>query len=274
MRLHAPIFRGHGRPLPTESTHPLVPYPTGNDSVWIPQAKLLETFVCDAVFHIAPSFYVGPDNGMTSLDWATANIRLPPPNLPRQAPDEVMTAELIGREDELVGHYRRVVAIVEAHGKPASLRQPFPYFRTEPAIIVGGEMLTAFSWNDDLYETQTVLAALAEPAGRGTRLLWDDQDQGWRILIVAAGAVTCFIEWDAEGAPPTTGGYTVDAASLAQQAGAALDRLRMIHSRLVRALGYDYWSNRRAAQGPPPGGIRVRFHAVSYPANFMRNPWP
>jgi hypothetical protein len=242
--------------LPPDNTRRVFPLPSGEYGAWIAQARRLHVFVCDAVFWIEPSFYIGPDDGMTSLEWETANVRLPPLDLPRQLADRVTTAELLGREDALISHYRRLVEVAEMHSETASLR-PFPYFRTQPAIITSDEVLTEFSWNDDIHETQTILEMLAESGGGAPRLLHDDQDQGWHILIVATDAVTCFIEWDAEGPPPAVGGYAVDAAGLARQAGAALDRLQIIHDRLVRALGQDYWTYRHSPPQVPPAN-RIR----------------
>jgi hypothetical protein len=232
--------------------HPrrVFPVPSGEYGAWIAQAHPLPLFTCDAVFRIEPSFYIGPDNGMTSLEWETANVRLPPPDLPRQFADRVSTAELLDREDALISHYRRIVEVAEKHGKTASL-QPFPYFRTEPVIIGGDAVLTAFSWNDDMHETRAVLEILAEDSRGVPQLLHDDQDQGWHILIATTDAMTFFIEWDAEGPPPATGGYAVDTAELARQAGAALERLQIIHDRLVHAFGQDYWTYR-----PPPPPVR------------------
>jgi hypothetical protein len=253
MRRHAPICEEGCWVLPPDDTNRVFPLPGGAYAAWITQARLLPAFTCDAVFRIEPNVYIGPDDGMTSLEWETANVSLPPLDLPRQFADRVTTAELLGREDALISHYRRIVEVTDRHGKTASLR-PFPYFRTEPAIIGGDEVLTEFAWNDDVHETQTVLEMLAESGGGPPRLLDDNQDQGWRILIVTTGAVTCFIEWDAEGPPPAVGGYAVDAVALAGQAGAALARLRIIHDRLVLALGRDYWTYRR----PPPPANRVR----------------
>ncbi len=214
---------------------------TDEYEAWIAQARRLATFSCDAVFRIEPSFYIGPDNGMTALEWETANVRLPPLELPRQFADRVTTAELLGHEEALVGHYRRVVEIAAAHGKGPSLR-PFPYFRIQPTIIADGQVLTQFSWTDDLHETRAVLKMLVQAVAGPPRMLHDDQDQGWHILVATTGATTCFIEWDAEGPPPAEGGYAVDAAMVAGQAGAALDRLTMIHGRLVQALGRDHWA--------------------------------
>lgn len=221
------------------------PLPTDEYGAWAGQARRLATFACDAVFRIEPSFYIGPENGMTPMEWETANVRLPPLELPRQFADQVTTAELLGREAALIHHYRRIVEIAGAHGKASSLR-PFPYFSIKPAIIADGHVLTQFSWADDLYETRAVLEMLVQSGSGPPRLLHDDQDQGWRILVATTGAATCFIEWDDEGPPPAKGGYAVDSAMVARQAGAALGRLDIIHDRLARTLGRDYW--RDAAQ--------------------------
>jgi hypothetical protein len=237
--------------LPPDATHRVFPLPSGEYGAWIAQARHLPVFTCDAVFRIESSVYIGPDNGMTEPEWETANIRLPPLDLPRQFVDRVTTAEALDREDALISHYRRIVAVVETHGKSTSL-QSFPYFRTQPTIIASDEVLTEFSWNDNIHETQAVLEILTEADGGAPRSLHDDQDQGWHILIVATDAGTCFIEWDAEGPPPIEGGYAVDAAELARQAGAAFERLRIIHDRLVQALGQDYWTYRHSPPRVPP----------------------
>ncbi len=237
--------------MPADETRRVFPLPNGEYGAWIAQARRVPVFTCDAVFRIEPSVYIGPSNGITSLEWQTARIALPPVDLPRRLADRVTTAELLGQEEALISHYRRLVEIADKHGKTASL-QPFPHFRTQPAIMAGDEVLTEFSWNDDMAETQTVLEILAGSAGGPARLLHEDVDQGWQILIVTNDTVTSFIEWDGEGPPPATGGYAVEAAALARQAGSALDRLRVIHDRLVRALGRDYWTYRHPERRPPP----------------------
>ncbi|WP_284946293.1 hypothetical protein [Acidisoma cladoniae] len=228
----------------------MFPLPEGEDGAWIASARRLPNFVCDAVFRIEPSFYVGPANGMTALEWETANVRLPPLNLPRQFADRVTTSELLGQEGTLADHYRRLITIADAHAKTASLT-PFPYFRTQPAIIVNDEVVTEFSWNDDMHETSTILEIFADSSGGAPRLLHWDVDQGWQIMIVATESETCFIEWDGEGPPPPTGGYAVESAALTVQARAALDRLRTNHDRLVQEFGQDYWTYR-----PPPSPVR------------------
>ena len=108
-------------------------------------------------------------------------------------------------------------------------------------------MLTEFSRNDDVHETQTIFEVLTGSSNGLARLLHDDQDQGWHILIAATGAATCPIEWDAEDPPPAGGGYAFDPTELSRQAAAALERLRIIHRRLIGAFGRDYWTCRRLA---------------------------
>ncbi len=86
------------------------------------------------------------------------------PRVPGPQVGHVGTAELPGHEDALTDHDRRLLAVAEAHGKAASLG-PFPRFRTQPAVIADGGMVTEFSWNDDPGETRAVLGMLARAGG-------------------------------------------------------------------------------------------------------------
>ncbi len=230
-----------GLALYADTTNRVCPVPTDEDGTWITQARTVPSFVCDAVFGVEPSFYVGPENGMSSVEWETANVRLPPVGLACRFADRVTTEELLGHEDALVAHYRRIIEIAGKYDKTKSLRT-FPYFRIQPAVIADGHLLTSFSWTDGVHETQTVLDVFVEAAAGPARLVHADQDQGWSLLVVASGVATCLIEWDAEGPPPAEGGLAFDHAELARQASAALERLKIIHSRLVKAIGRDYWT--------------------------------
>ncbi len=215
------------------------PVPNEEDGRWIAQARTVPAFVCDAVFGVEPSFYVGPDNGMSSMEWDTANVRLPPIGLTCRFAGRVTTAELLGQEDALIAHYRRIIGLAGEHGKTRSLR-PFPYFRIQPAIFADGQTLTSFSWTDDLHETRLVLDMFVDAATGPARLVHADEDQGWGLLVAASAVATCLIEWDAEGPPPAEAGLAFDRAELARQASAALGRLRIVHSRLVDAMGRDF----------------------------------
>jgi hypothetical protein len=237
-------------------SQPALPAVGPEDAVWMARARPVEDFLCDAGFSIADSFYFGPANGFSKLEWQELRAPLPPPALPCRVPGLVVTADLLGREDVLAAHYERLIAIAAAHGRTDSLHKPFPYFAVRPRFIGEGCLLARFSWTDDVAETKAVLEALAASKHDSHGIIWDDVDQGWEIRIATAGPVTCFVEWDAEGLPPADAAYAVDAAMLARQAADALDRMETIHAHLVSALGRDYWSYHRAAAPPRTGGIR------------------
>ena len=216
------------------------PLPTGEEGAWIARARPVSGFACEAVFAIARSVYVGPENNIERLDWDTANVRLPPVDLPRRFVDRATTAELLGREEVLAAHYRRIVGILEAHGRAGS-PGTFPYFRIQPEIVADDAPLTEFSWTDDFHETRTVLEAFVEAAEGAPRLVHWDQDQGWGVRVAVSAVATCLVEWDAEGPPPAGNGLAFDREELARQAAAALERLGIVHARLVAATGRDHW---------------------------------
>ena len=77
------------------------------------------------------------------------------------------------------------------------------------------------------------------------REILDDLEQGWRGRLAVWRGRIGLVEWDWENtAMPPTPGYSFDAAQLAKQAGAALERLEAIHRELVQALGRDCWNIR------------------------------
>jgi hypothetical protein len=240
--------------LPPDNGCRADPLPTGEERVWIDQARTIDAFICDAAFCIESSFYIGPDTGTGTADWDSVNIRLPTLDLPRQRTDRITTAELLGREDALLSHYRGIVRIAETRGKAASLK-PFPCFRTQPVIIADEQVLTDFSWNDDVPDTLTILEVLVAAGESPVGLLHDDQDHEWHILIAATGAATCLIEWSEDGPPPAMGGYAFDAVTLARKSDAARERLGIIHGRLVEAMGRDYWTYHRPLPSTPTRSV-------------------
>ena len=78
-----------------------------------------------------------------------------------------------------------------------------------------------------------------------TDAILDDLEQGWRGHIAVWRGRIGLVEWNWEDtALPPTLGYSFDAAQLAKQAEAALERLEAVHRELVQAFGRDYWNVR------------------------------
>lgn len=94
-----------------------------------------------------------------------------------------------------------MTALPRQPGRHRCWCRPFPYFRTEPAIIADGAVLTDFSWSDGVDETRAVLTAFVDAGTSPDRLVYSDADQG-EILVTANPSTTCWIEWEAEGPPP------------------------------------------------------------------------
>ena len=211
------------------------------DLAWMARARPAAGLLCDAFFRVAESIEIGPDGGQAARP--EHRIPLPAPELPREEPGKAATAELLGREGVFAAHCAGLLDIAAAHGRPDLLAQPFPYFRVSPALRSRDGVLASWPWSDTLPGAAMVLEALARADRVATRtLLWDDEDQGWHLRIIAAAGRAYIVEWDAEGPPPRDEAWQVDAAELAGQAAAALGRLRTVHERLVAALGRDVWS--------------------------------
>ncbi len=216
-----------------------------DDADWVPRATRLDRFVCDVAFLIVPDVYVGPDNGMSPLQYAKMRVDLPPPGLPIAEPDGVLTESLFGREDQLARYYERLIAIAAMQGKQKSLTTPFPYFSSRPVIRGEGKSLFSFMLYDEFYGVIEVLKALAERRGPEPAELLDNLDQHWAIRILSQNGWIYILEWDCDDDDDILAGYAFESGELNRQAAAALARYRTIHGRLVERLGRDYWTYSR-----------------------------
>lgn len=217
-----------------------------DDRVWLPAAQPVQDFVCDVSFAIRTKLTTlrGPDADGRMESVLLAEV--PPPALPQRAPGIVITADILGHMDELVAHYRRIVAAAEQAGLARHLQHPLHYFRVQP-VILAGEELTEFAWYDSVLEAKKVLRAIAEcnlDAEEPEEIL-DDLEQCWRGRLAVWRRRIGLVEWDWDHASlPPAPGYSFDGEALVKQARAALQRLDVVHGELVRALGQDYWNHR------------------------------
>ena len=211
-----------------------------DDVAWTVRSARVDEFQCDTVFLLS--------TGIQFCDEATGYIipgetaSLPVPNLPLIGTHGITASALIGREQELANHYRRVVAAFAGHGRAAQLRRRSPYFWLKPAIIAKGSILTECPYYDTVPEAEALLQALVSGPDAPDGEVWDDLDQGWRLRIVKSNGLICIAEWDCEEQQQPACGQAFDPTQLSHEASAALARLRAVHRFLVEALGRDWWS--------------------------------
>ena len=205
-----------------------------DDLAWTAQSVRVEDFRCDIVFHLS--------TGIQFCDAVTGHIipgeaaSLPMPDLPIIGTSGVAASTLVGREQELVGHYRSVVAAFARHGRAAQLQRRSPYFWLKPAIIANGTVLTECPWYDTVPEAEELLRALVSGPDAPDGELWDDLDQGWQMRIVKSAGSVYLAEWDWEQQRQPASGQAFDPMRLSREACAALRRLHVVHRVLVEAL--------------------------------------
>jgi hypothetical protein len=224
------------------------------------RASAVTGVTCDAVFSWADDVYYGPSSGFTREQWDTLRETLPPPPPSMSGFGGVTTAAAIDREDELIAHYRRIVAISRKRNVPGVLRQPFPYFRVTATIHDGADALTDLPWFDSEAYARHMLESIAAaaPQKREDHVeVFDDVEQGWLIRILRSGDKLYVLEWwnwEHPGEGDSRTELVFDCAAMAADARAALERLRIVHGRLVEGLGVDTGTiGRLADQGRRPG---------------------
>jgi hypothetical protein len=245
---HSRIFHrvaGSDRPGDLDKANASSTIPNLDDRVRLPAARPIEDFICDVSFRV--------DGKLTTLRDADANGRreslvlaeVAPPGLPQRVPGGIITADIAEHTEELVAYYRRLITAAKDAGLTDQLRHPLPHFAVKPVITAGAE-LTEFAWYDTVSEASAMLRAIATcplDASEPQEIL-DDLEQGWRGRMAVWRRRIGLVEWNWEQtALPPTPGYSFDAAELASQAAAALQRLEAIHRDLVQALGRDYWNS-------------------------------
>jgi hypothetical protein len=246
---HSRIFRrvaGSDEPGNRDKAHALSTIPNLDDRVWLPAARPVENFVCDVSFRVNGKLTTLRDGDVSGRRESVVLVEVATPELPQRVPGGIITADIVGHTEALVAYYRRLIAAAEEAGLTDQLQCPFPYFAVKPIIMADTE-LTEFAWYDTVSEASAVLRAITTcplDASKPQEIL-DDLEQGWRGRLAVWRGRIGLVEWNWEHtALPPTQGYSFDAAKLASQADAALQRLEAIHRQLVQALGRDHWNYR------------------------------
>ena len=209
-----------------------------DDIAWTVQSAHVDEFQCDTVFLLSTCIQFCDEATGRLIPGEVAS--LPVPDLPLIGTYGVTASAVIGREQELVHHYRSVVAAFASHGRAAQLRRRSPYFWLRPAIIAKGSVLTECLYYDTVPEAEALLQVLISGPDLPDGEMWDDLDQGWQIRIVKSNGLICVAEWEEQRQPAC--GQAFNPTRLSREATVALARLRDVHRFLVEALGRDWWS--------------------------------
>ncbi len=163
------------------------------------------------------------------------------PDLPRMC-GHVLTADTIGREGELIRHFRQLPRLPE----PATRRETAAFCSLNVNVFIGlpGQTpIVADMFAGSQKAARDLLGVLADTNGPDG-VIYDNLDQGWALRILVEGDAVLVFDWDWEAAD---GWHNARALRLprdavAWQAVAARLRLDHLHTTLLAALGTDLWS--------------------------------
>jgi hypothetical protein len=148
------------------------------DSAWCEEPVFI-----DIGFLLEPAFYFGPENNFTAQQWEELRDPLEQPRIRKRkhgahhAWNCVLSADVVGHEEELRRHFQDVVAKAKHHGK--SLKNSTCFWND--LFIYAPERFTIdFPWHDQLRDIKPLVQTLAQ-ATEG--LVLSDRDQGWEVDI-------------------------------------------------------------------------------------------
>jgi hypothetical protein len=203
---------------------------------WLNTAREVVAFDLDVVIDV-PAHIPG---------WLLRELTPEPPRLPpipiANHHGHVRSADAMGREAELVSHYRSLLLAAPGWQQRRDTRSGC--FDVGLLIKIPGEPdLCIDMFNGAAQATAELLAVMAgSDAPEGP--VYDDLDQGWALRIVATPDAVFTLEWDWERpeGDDTPRALRFPRRQFALQAAAALQRLQRLHAVLVKELGHDLWN--------------------------------
>lgn len=203
---------------------------------WATQSEPVDDVRIDVAFIIRPSFYYGPPSNIQPGQWETQREPLYEPAIPGAAQGFVLSADCIGREDELCNHYRDVLAKAARHGKtPAEAS----HFWNRLVIHAPGRFLLSFPWHDHFREGRVFIESLAT----GTPgEVFSDCEQGW-FLDLWLHAGTLYLRDGDPDEGETFHNLRFACEPVRAQVEIVLTRVETLIARFAGEFGQDYWTN-------------------------------
>ena len=212
---------------------------SGPTQDWFDDARDLAVFDLD-VFYETPEYC---PNWLLPYDRQHARVPVKCPNLPN-ADGGVLTADVAGREAELVLYYARLPALPPPERQSDTAR--WNCFDVGLLLRSGNDIyIYADAFGGGHLETEEILEHLAD-LNRPPDCAYDNLDQGWALQIHVQERHVVFIYWDWECADPRASATIVrlDRAEVARQARAARWRMAVLQPLLIEVVGHDLWRAR------------------------------
>ena len=148
---------------------------------WFAEAKRITSLDAKICFLLQHDFYYGPDSHPEVVERKEVEP-LPSPNIARQAPSMVCSAEALGHEEELAHYYREVVRIARKHRQTFNAIRHYFWLRfwlwnSEQDVHI------AFPWYDTFGEIEQILDSVAKTTEG--QVFWD-VDQGWELEMYSS----------------------------------------------------------------------------------------
>ena len=204
---------------------------------WAAQSEPVDGVQIDIGFVIAPSFYYGPENGFSAEQWEALREPLEQPAIPVVAQHFVLSADCMGKEDELCRHYRDVLDKAARHGKDP---RHGAYFWNRPVVHAPDGLMLSFPWHDHFIDGRLFIESLdTGEAGE----VFSYYEQGWDFDLHLREETLYMREGDPDKGTTHHNLRFAHEPVRAQVAG-VLVRVETLIARLTRELGQDYWTTR------------------------------
>ncbi len=202
---------------------------------WAQQSEPVDGVRIDIGFVISTTFYYGPENDFSAAQWEALREPLAQPAIPLVAEHFVLSADCVGKEDELCRHYRDVLDKAARHGKDP---RRGAYFWNRPVVHAPGGLVLSFPWHDHFIDGRLFIESLqTSEAGE----VFSYYEQGWEFDLHLYEETLYMREGDPDSGA-THHNLRFAHAPVKTQVPGVMARVEALIARLTREFGRDYWN--------------------------------
>lgn len=211
--------------------------------LWTLQSEPVDGVQVDIGFAISASFYYGPDNDFSAAQWETLREPLAQPAIALTEGHFALSADCVGKEEELCRHYRDVLDKADRHGTDPRRGACFwnrPMVHAPEPDGSANRLVAGFPWHDHFIDGRLFIESLA---GSEAGEVFSCCEQGWDFELHLHEGTLYLREGDPDRGTTHHNLRFAHAPVKAQVAG-VLARVEALIARLARELGHDHWTPR------------------------------